>query len=83
MSIASIDYIDMILEPYLDLWDRALEKVRRRLIYMQDSNSIHSSAEVCLWLRSHRMEVIEWPPTSPDLDPTENMWEGREGKIRR
>ena len=50
---------------------------------MQDGASIHSSAELRLWLRSHRIEVMEWPATSPDLNPTENMWRGSKGKIRR
>ncbi len=73
-SIASTDYIDQILEPCLEPWYGALEEDGRRPIYIQDGASIHSSAEVRLWLRSHRIEVMEWPPTSPDLNPTENMW---------
>ncbi len=47
-SIASIDYIDQILEPCLKLWYRALEKDEKRPIYLQDGASIHSSAEVHL-----------------------------------
>ncbi len=50
---------------------------------MQDGASIHSSAEVRLWLCSNRIEVMEWPPTSPDLNPTENIWKGSKGKIRQ
>ncbi len=26
---------------------------------------------------------MEWPSTSPDLNPIENMWRGSKGKIRR
>ena len=81
--MASTDYINQILEPCLEPWYRALEEDGRRLIYMQDGALIHSSAEVCLWLCSHRIEVMEWPATSPDLNPTENMWRGSKGKIRR
>ncbi len=80
-SIASIDYIDQILEPCLEPWYRALEKDGRRPICMQDGALIHSSAEVRLWLRSHKIKVMEWPPTSPDLDPTKKMWKGSKGKI--
>ncbi len=47
-SITSTDYIHQILEPSLEPWYRALEEDRRRPSYMQDSASIHSSAEVCL-----------------------------------
>lgn len=47
-SITSTDYINQILEPSLEPWYRAVEEDRRRPIYMQDSASIHSSAEVCL-----------------------------------
>ena len=79
----SIDYIDQILEPCLEPWYKAPEKDGRRPIYMQDGALIHSSAEVHLWLRSHKIEVVEWPPKSPDLDLTEDMWKGSKGKIRR
>ncbi len=82
-SIATIDYIDQILESYLKTWYRAWEKDERCPIYMQDGTYIHSSAEVCSWLHSYRIEVIEWPNTSRGLKPTENMWKGSKGKIRR
>ncbi len=73
-SIASIDYTDQILESCLEPWYRALEK---------DGALIISSAEVRLWLRSHKTEVMEWSSTSLDMDPTENMWKCSKGKTRR
>lgn len=79
-SITSTDYINQVLEPALEPCYRALEEDGRSPIYMQDGASIHSSAEAGLWLRSHRIEVMEWPPSSPDLNPTENMWRGVKGK---
>ena len=82
-SIASIDYIDQILKLCLKLWYKAVEEEKRQRIYIQDGASIYSSAKVCLWLCSYRIEVMERPPTNPDLNLTENMGKGSKGKIRR
>ncbi len=81
-SITSIGHIDQILEPCVEPWYRALEKDRRRPIYMQDGASINSSAEVLLQLRSYRIEAMEWLSTSPDLNPNKIMWKGSKGKFR-
>ena len=58
----------------------ALEEDRRRPIYMQDGASIHFSLIPCLWLCLHRIEVIEWPPSSTGLNSTENMGRGIKGR---
>ena len=49
---------------------------------MQDNAPIHNSAEVRLWLRTNKIEVMVWPPSSPDLNPDEYFWNGMKQKIR-
>ncbi len=71
--IASTNYIDQILKPCLEPWTSALEEDKRRLIYMKDGASIHSSAKDCLKRPSYRIELIGWKLTSPDLNPTKNI----------
>ena len=52
-----------------------LELEQEEMIYQQDNASAHK-AKVCLkWLEDHGIEVMEWPPYSPNLNPIENLWD--------
>lgn len=38
-------------------------------------NAPYATANICLQsLEDHEVELIEMPPYSPDLNPTENLW---------
>ena len=43
-------------------------------IFMQDNARIHTAHVVIDWLEENGIEVINWPPYFPDLDPIENIW---------
>jgi hypothetical protein len=40
----------------------------------QDNASIHTSKDTARFLLAHTIELLEWPPNSPDLSPIENLW---------
>jgi len=41
----------------------------------QDLSSIHDSRVVQEWLwRQADVELLDWPPPAPDMNPIENMW---------
>ncbi|OAQ58126.2 Nuf2 family protein [Pochonia chlamydosporia 170] len=48
------------------------------VIFAQDNASTHSARLVQEWLRTwaleNGVEVVDWPPYSPDLNPIENLW---------
>jgi transposase len=81
--IFSTDYIQQILAEHLASWYEVLKAHEVRLIFMQDNASIHESKEIKLWLRQHQIEVLKWPPASPDLNLTKWMWKDCKSKIRR
>jgi hypothetical protein len=43
--------------------------------FQQDHSSVHDSRVVQEWLsRQADVELIDWPPRAPDMNPIENMW---------
>ncbi len=41
---------------------------------MQDNAPIHTARVVKSWLREENIQLLDWPPYSPDLNPMENLW---------
>ncbi len=46
----------------------------RRCVFQQDNAKPHTAAITTAWLRSRRVQVLNWPACSPDLSPIENIW---------
>ncbi|KAF6815631.1 hypothetical protein CMUS01_12404 [Colletotrichum musicola] len=61
--------------PIIDGWIRLCQQqYRDNLILMQDGAPAHSAGSTIEDLNDRGVQVIYWPPFSPDLNPIETCW---------
>lgn len=68
------DYLKLLKDHVLP-WIRRKElEIGMPLIFQQDNAPVHT-AKICqeFWA-SNNVELLYWPPISPDLSPIENLW---------
>ncbi|KAF2353951.1 Transposase Tc1-like [Trinorchestia longiramus] len=71
-----------ILEEQL-LPSACLLKLKREWKFQQDNDPKHTAYETKEWLRMKKMNILEWPSQSPDMNPIENLWRELKLKIQK
>ena len=67
MGYSANSYIELLNDNLLGIWHPGH-------ILLQDNAPIHKAKKVMEWFNENGIEVIDWPPYLPNLNPIEHVW---------
>ena len=76
-----VEYISVLRDELIPEFRRAQRSIPCTWRLMQDNAPCHTAKSVKAFLSQRRVELLEWPLYSPDLNPIENLWQWMKRKL--
>lgn len=78
----AVQYVSILEQSFLgSLRDRKVQP--HTIVFQQDNDPKHTSKLATKWFRDRNIEVLPWPPSSPDQNIIEHAWDEVDRRIRR
>lgn len=82
-GVGNLTFIDtkMNAEVYVNILEQTLKASAQKLglpkslIFMQDNDPKHTSAKVMTFFKQKKVNVLDWPAQSADVNPIEYLWD--------
>jgi transposase len=79
-TMSAARYINILQDNIISFLEN--QPLSNNFWFQQDNAPSHKAQSTTAFLNANAVEVLPWPPYSPDLSPIENMWAVVKRRIR-
>jgi len=75
-TINKTRYVRLLRRYLFPVFDQMISCRIDDFLFQQDTAPVHKAYNIMNWSEANKIDIIEHPPYSPDLNPIEHVWVG-------